>query len=160
MIIAMLVHLPDNQMPVGIGLGQLFRGVGQVGGVAISSAVFQSKLEAELQKRITGPDSQALITKIRQNARYVATLPPDIQALAQESYKVSLKSVFFFAAVMALVAYIVRLPIPDKHLDSRPRADKGQQPDKNSDSDSQDTQAQSETAKVVEPSNGRSSPTM
>ncbi|KAF6758548.1 multidrug resistance protein [Ephemerocybe angulata] len=159
----------NNQMPVGIGLGQLFRGVGQVGGVAISSAIFQSKLEAELQQRITGPDSQALITKIRQNARYVATLPPDIRALAQESYKVSLKSVFFFAAVMALVAYIVRLPeltntpqIPDKHLDSRPRADKGQQPDKNSDSDSQDTQTQSpsETAKVVEPSNGRSSPTM
>ncbi|KAF6758549.1 multidrug resistance protein [Ephemerocybe angulata] len=162
MLIALLVHLPDDQMAVGTGFGQLFRGVGQVGGVAISSAVFQSKLEAELQKRITGPDAQALIKKIRQNARYVATLPPDIRALAQDSYKVSLKSVFFFAAVMTFIAYLVRLPIPDKHLDSGPRAPKSQQLDEDSDSDSQDphTQYPSGNATVVEHSTGRSMPTI
>ncbi|RXW19571.1 hypothetical protein EST38_g6293 [Candolleomyces aberdarensis] len=117
--VALLVHLPDDQMAVGTGFGQLFRGVGQVGGVAISSAVFQSKLEDELRKRIVGfPDAEALIKKIRQNSRVVGTLPPDLRRAAQESYKVSLKSVFFFAACMTLLAYIVRLPIPDKHLDA------------------------------------------
>lgn len=51
-------------MAVGTGFGQLFRGVGQVGGVAISSAVFQSMLETELKKRITGPGSEAVSAQV------------------------------------------------------------------------------------------------
>ena len=43
-------------MAVGTGFGQVFRGLGQVGGVAISSAVFQTMLEKELRKRIVGRD--------------------------------------------------------------------------------------------------------
>lgn len=39
-------------MAVGTGFGQLFRGIGQVGGVAISAALFQSILNVELHKRI------------------------------------------------------------------------------------------------------------
>ena len=45
-------------MAVGTGFGQLFRGVGQVGGVAISSALFQSILTTELHKRIHGDDAE------------------------------------------------------------------------------------------------------
>ena len=48
---------PDDAMAVATGFGQLFRGVGQVGGVAVSSAIFQSRLESELRSRITGPDA-------------------------------------------------------------------------------------------------------
>ena len=61
-------------MAVGTGFGQLFRGVGQVrvsgqvfglfssysakvGGVAISSAIFQSVLDSELRRRIHGPNA-------------------------------------------------------------------------------------------------------
>ncbi|KAJ7494285.1 hypothetical protein B0H11DRAFT_931153 [Mycena galericulata] len=35
------------QMTVGTGFAQLFRGIGQVGDVAISSALFQARLDAE-----------------------------------------------------------------------------------------------------------------
>ena len=64
-------------MAVGTGFGQLFKGLGkdfpwkvavslqiqlissgQVGGVAISSAIFQSKLESELRSRIHRPDAE------------------------------------------------------------------------------------------------------
>ena len=45
-------------MAVGTGFGQLFRGIGQVGGVAISSALFQSILNVELHKRIHRPDAE------------------------------------------------------------------------------------------------------
>ena len=54
--VALLAHLPESQMAVGTGFGQVFRGLGQVGGVAISSAVFQTMLEKELRKRIVGRD--------------------------------------------------------------------------------------------------------
>ena len=45
-------------MAVGTGFGQLFRGIGQVGGVAISSALFQSILARELHKRVHTPDAE------------------------------------------------------------------------------------------------------
>ena len=64
-------------MAVGTGFGQVFKGIGkgfsfrrypslltqfilsgQVGGVAISSAIFQSRLENELRSRIHQPDAE------------------------------------------------------------------------------------------------------
>lgn len=62
-------------MAVGTGFGVLWRGVGsfiwyhvsrvpqshtpagQVGGVAVSSAIFQSRLDSQLRRRITGPNA-------------------------------------------------------------------------------------------------------
>ncbi|KAH6899160.1 multidrug resistance protein [Coprinopsis sp. MPI-PUGE-AT-0042] len=127
MLIALLVHLPESDMAVGTGFGVLWRGVGQVGGVAVSSAIFQSRLDSQLRQRITGPGAAEIIQKIRHNARLVATLPPRERLAAQESYKASLKSVFFFAACMTLCAYIVRLPVrgrqmhTDKQLEHHPK---------------------------------------
>jgi len=121
MLIALLVHLPDDQMAVGTGFGQVFRGIGQVGGVAISSAIFQSSLESELRNRIHRPNAEELIQRIRQSSRLITSLPPDLQRIARDSYSVGLKWVFFFAACSAALAYLVRLPIPDKVLEHRPR---------------------------------------
>ncbi|KAJ3835167.1 vacuolar amino acid permease [Lentinula raphanica] len=122
MLIALLAHIPESHMAVGTGFGQLFRGIGQVGGVAISSAIFQWKLDGALRERIDDPDAEKIITYIRQNARAVATLEPRLQRIARDSYSVSLRTVFFFASVSTLLAYIARLPIPEKDLDSRPRS--------------------------------------
>ncbi|KAI9069434.1 vacuolar amino acid permease [Trametes sanguinea] len=122
-LIALLAHLPADAMAVGTGFGQLFRGVGQVGGVAISAALFQSILNDELHKRIHGPDAEETISKIRHSSTLVAKLPDDLQRAARDSYALSLRAVFIMAAVSTLLAYIVRLPIPDKPLDQpRPRS--------------------------------------
>lgn len=45
-------------MAVGTGFSQLLRGLGQVGGLAISSALFQSVLKRELSERIRGDEAQ------------------------------------------------------------------------------------------------------
>ncbi|SJL05054.1 uncharacterized protein ARMOST_08426 [Armillaria ostoyae] len=122
MLIALLAHLPESHMAVGTGFGQVFRGIGQVGGVAISSAIFQTKLDGELRKRIDGPDAERWVKSIRQSARLIHELPPDLQRKARDSYSASLKAVFMFSACCTLLAYLVRLPIPEKDLDSRPKS--------------------------------------
>ena len=100
----------------------------QVGGVAISSAIFQSVLDSELRKRIQGPDakevfpsfgipqpvsldSPQIIRRIRESAKLVVTLPPDLQRAARDSYDTALKIVFTMAMFSALMAYIVRLSV-------------------------------------------------
>ncbi len=73
-LVALVSHLPESQMAIGTGFSQLIRGlgiasactvdlvkllmifsvVGQVGGLAIASAVFQSRLNTELHTRLSG----------------------------------------------------------------------------------------------------------
>ncbi|EFI26574.1 multidrug resistance protein [Coprinopsis cinerea okayama7 len=161
MLIALLVHLPESYMAVGTGFGQLFRGIGQVGGVAVSSAVFQSILDSELRKRLTGPDTE-FIMKIRQNSRLIASpdIPAHIKEAAKESYKISLKSVFFFASCMTLLAYIVRLPIPDKHLDHEPKREHTHTHRHHQHQHQPPSSSPSESSTVVEPSSVRTSMTL
>ncbi|KAF8842637.1 MFS general substrate transporter [Paxillus ammoniavirescens] len=137
MLIALLAHLPESSMAVGTGFGQLFRGMGQVSGVAISSALFQSKLASELRKRIQTPDAEEASFPT-----LVARLPPDLQRAARDSYAVALRAVFILAACSTFLAYIARLPVsgplkfharfciesggaffqvPEKSLDKNPR---------------------------------------
>ncbi|KAJ7221383.1 vacuolar amino acid permease [Mycena pura] len=126
MLIALLAHLPESQMAVGTGFGQLFRGIGQVGGVAIASAIFQSRLDTELRRRIHTPDAEELIMKIRRSSAFIRELNPDLQRDARESYAIGLRTVYIFAACSTFLAYCVRLPvcyvlgvqsIPDQDLD-------------------------------------------
>jgi len=120
MLIALLAHIPQSVMAVGTGFAQLFRGIGQVSGVAVSSAIFQSILDRELRLRIRVPDAEELIRKIRQSATLVGSLPPDLQRAAKDSYAIALRAVFILAASATLCAYLVRLAIPEKSLDERP----------------------------------------
>ncbi|KIJ25279.1 hypothetical protein M422DRAFT_237141 [Sphaerobolus stellatus SS14] len=116
-LIALLAHVDRPTMPVATGFGQLFRGIGQVSGVAFSSAVFQSLLYDELSKRITGPDAASTISRIRHSSKLVARLEPTLKQYARDSYGIALRRVFFYAACATLTAYIIRMAIPDKNLD-------------------------------------------
>jgi len=128
MLIALLVHIPESYMTVGTGFNVLFRGVGQVGGVAISSAIFQSRLDQELRSRITVPGADEIIARIRRQAKVITTLPPEIQRPARDAYNASLKAVFIYAACSTFLAFCVRLPIPDKDLDTQPASREAQSP--------------------------------
>ena len=98
-------------MAVGTGFGQLFHGIGQVGGVGIASSIFQTLLDRELRKRITGEGSDELIMKIRHSSKLVASLEPEDQRHARDSYAIALRAVFIYASISTLLAYIVRLPV-------------------------------------------------
>ncbi|KAL7282876.1 hypothetical protein ACG7TL_002290 [Trametes sanguinea] len=88
-----------------------------------SSFEESSILNDELHNRIHGPGAEETISKIRHSSTLVAKLPQDLQRAARDSYALSLRAVFIMAAVSTLLAYIVRLPIPDKPLDQpRPRS--------------------------------------
>ncbi|KIJ16260.1 Drug:H+ antiporter-2 family protein [Paxillus involutus ATCC 200175] len=118
-LMSLQAHLSESSMAFGTAFGQLFRGLGQTSGVAISSAVFQSRLASELRQRIHGPDAAEVIMDIRHSLSLVTSLPPDLQRAARDSYAASLRTVFILAACSTLTAYIVRLPIPEKEMEDR-----------------------------------------
>ncbi|KAJ7612093.1 vacuolar amino acid permease [Roridomyces roridus] len=116
-LIALLAHLPESQTALGTGFGQLFRGIGQVGGLAVASALFQTRLDTELRKRIHTPDAEILILNIRRSSQIIHSLNPVEQRAARDAYAQSLRSVYILAACATLLAYLVRIPIPDQDLD-------------------------------------------
>lgn len=52
-----------------------------------------------------------IITKIRHSAKLVASLPPELQRHARDSYAISLRKVFIMAACSTFLAYLARLPV-------------------------------------------------
>ncbi|RXW23714.1 hypothetical protein EST38_g2132 [Candolleomyces aberdarensis] len=114
---ALLASIPRKTLAVGTGFIQLFRGIGQVIGVALASAVFQAVLNVELHKRITGPGAEDDITRIRRDSTLVAHLPPDLQSAARESYAIGLRWVFIVATICTGTAYCIRLTIRSRSLD-------------------------------------------
>ncbi|KAF8507617.1 major facilitator superfamily domain-containing protein [Gautieria morchelliformis] len=118
-LIALLVHVEHSEMAVATGFGQLWRGIGQVCGVAGASAIFQSILDRELSNRITGPGASDTIRRIRHSSRLVTSLPPGLQQHARDSYAIALRRVFVFSACSTLLAFCVRLAIPEKSLEEQ-----------------------------------------
>ncbi|GJJ11782.1 hypothetical protein Clacol_006020 [Clathrus columnatus] len=122
-LIALLVSVEHSAMAVATGFNQLWRGIGQVWGVAFASAIFQSLLDHELRQRITGPDSQAVIQRLRHSSKLVISLPPELQIHARAAYAIALRQVFKYAAVSTLIAFLIRLAIPERSLDDRPTSE-------------------------------------
>ena len=52
-----------------------------------------------------------IIRRIRESAKLVVSLPPDLQRAARDSYAVALRIVFTMAMCSTLMAYIVRLAV-------------------------------------------------
>ncbi|KAH0584632.1 hypothetical protein H2248_010164 [Termitomyces sp. 'cryptogamus'] len=110
MYIALMASLPQSQLAIGTGFAQLVRGLGQVGGLAAASAIFQSRLNTELRARIHTPDAEETIKHIRHSSRLIGELPPVLQRIARDAYAASLKSVFTLAVCASLMAFLCCIP--------------------------------------------------
>lgn len=55
--------------------------------------------------------SLQIVKRIRESAKLVVSLPPDLQRPARDAYGIALKMVFIVAMCSTLMAYIVRLPV-------------------------------------------------
>lgn len=73
MMSALAVSKQEDQAVVTTTIG-LWRNLGTVMGVAISSLIFQNSLIANLNKMVTGPDKQAIIHQARSSVKSIRLL--------------------------------------------------------------------------------------
>ncbi|KAL4949209.1 major facilitator superfamily domain-containing protein [Aspergillus filifer] len=103
----------DEQAVATTTLG-LFRNLGSVMGVATSSWIFQNTLFYQLEEKVTGDDKDAIIQLVRKSVQAIANLDPLHRSQVINSYAAALRLTFasaaFFAAVMLLLHFRVRLP--------------------------------------------------
>ena len=117
--VALQANCARHEIPQIVGVQWLFRSTGQVVGVATTSAILQGVLTAALRRRITGPHAAELIERIRSNTGVLGSLPEPVQGLARESYAVAIMWVFRFVALMAFLAWLSMVFIPQTAVDGK-----------------------------------------
>ena len=78
---------------------------------SVSMALVLMKYALSFLRESSLIDDPQLINRIRHSATLVATLPPETQRAARDSYAVALRAVFTMAAISTAVAFVVRLPV-------------------------------------------------
>ncbi|KAM0747021.1 multidrug resistance protein fnx1 [Meredithblackwellia eburnea MCA 4105] len=113
-LIALLADVEKSQIATATGFVFVFRSIGQVSGVGLSQAVFQSSLTRELKRRFDDPE---LIERLRLSMESIYDLPPETQVVARAAFKTAIRLSFSFAAGAAFVCFVTSLFLKDKKLE-------------------------------------------
>ncbi|ODN76598.1 hypothetical protein L202_05255 [Cryptococcus amylolentus CBS 6039] len=108
---AMLNSVERHEIATSTGFVFVWRSLGQVLGVGLSSAVFQGSLSRQLSQRFSNP---AIIEKLRHASHSITELPEKWQRVqAREAYGISLRNTFLFGLGGAVLVFTTSLFIPD-----------------------------------------------
>ncbi|KAJ5782846.1 hypothetical protein N7457_004620 [Penicillium paradoxum] len=92
----------------------LWRNLGSVMGVAVSSWIFQNTLIYQLDQNVTGDEKDYIIALVRKSVQTIAGLDPLHRLEVTTSYSAALRLTFLSAAVWAVIVFTllcrVRLP--------------------------------------------------
>ncbi|KAF8308598.1 hypothetical protein DL93DRAFT_1866253 [Clavulina sp. PMI_390] len=116
--IALISDVSHTGMPVAVGLYFFFHNTGQAFGVSTSSAITQGILQSQLRDRIHVPNAEKVIRDIRHSTSIIPTLEPELRDAAVASWAISLRSVFIFNALLAIVAIVACITIAEHELPS------------------------------------------
>lgn len=97
----------------------LWRSLGVVLGVAVSSLVVQNALYGYLEAFVSGPDREAVIERARESIEAVRDLEPVYREQVIVSYEAALRLTFLCCAGLALVNVLLITPVKMPRLGSR-----------------------------------------
>ncbi|KAI9774692.1 MAG: hypothetical protein M1840_002941 [Geoglossum simile] len=109
MSLLMMSHQED--LAVAISTMILWRSLGTVMGVAVSSLIMQNTLLYFLTQFVTGPDREDVISKARKSVEAIAYLSKHHQKQVITAYSASLQLAFISAILTATIATLLALPI-------------------------------------------------
>lgn len=131
LLIGLIASVSKDKAAVATGTVYLFRSLGQVVGVSLSTAMFQMLLQSQLFRNIT-PDLlphpeqgaagvEQLISALRHDASLVLTLHPEpLRHAAQVSYMNAIKRVFILVTVLNVLYLAVCWPVEEYELSDKP----------------------------------------
>ncbi|SPO22173.1 related to multidrug resistance protein [Ustilago trichophora] len=130
MLIRLIASVSKDKAAVATGTVYLFRSLGQVVGVSLSTAMFQMLLQSQMYRNIT-PDLlphpkdgvegvKKLISALRHDASLVPTLEPELlRHAAQLSYMNTIKWVFLLVTMLNLLYLAMCWPVEEYELSDK-----------------------------------------
>ncbi|TKA42743.1 hypothetical protein B0A49_13131 [Cryomyces minteri] len=117
--IAVLATSTQEEQAVTTSILTLWRSIGVVLGVAISSLIVQNGLVAYLDQLVTGPDKAEIILRVRKTVHAIVELSPKHQAEVIDAYEQALRLAFGSAIVMFVIVVALLVPIKLPRLGKR-----------------------------------------
>ncbi|WRT65299.1 uncharacterized protein IL334_002242 [Kwoniella shivajii] len=113
-LVGMLNSVDVDDIATATGFVFVWRSLGQVFGVGLSSAVFQVSLAEQLDRRFDSPD---IIDKLRHVFHAIDDLPKAWQRdTAREAFRIALRNTFIFGLIGATLVFITSLFLTDDRL--------------------------------------------
>ncbi|ODH14136.1 hypothetical protein ACO22_06678 [Paracoccidioides brasiliensis] len=110
MLSVLAVSAQDEQAVVTTTLG-LFRNLGSVMGVAISSWALQNALLYYLDGNVSGPDRADIIRQVRRSISAISHLDPLHKTQVVHAYELALRATFLSGIISAVIALALVVPI-------------------------------------------------
>ncbi|KAM3561649.1 hypothetical protein MY1884_002267 [Beauveria asiatica] len=113
---ALLVASPQPEHAVVTSTVLLWRSLGSVLGVAASSLVLQAGLLHHLRRNVHGDRRDDVIASVRRSVEVVARLEEPYREQVILSYEAALRLTFMLTSALALVSFVLMVPIKLKRL--------------------------------------------
>ncbi|GJJ10076.1 hypothetical protein Clacol_004302 [Clathrus columnatus] len=119
-LVALIASVSSSDQASATAVLYLFRSLGAVVGLSISSAVIQQILRITLTKRFSGSpyDVEELVRRVRESLTYIDSLDPAVQVIVRQSYSQALFGAFSYGTLLSLLSLVSSLFIRDRSLDT------------------------------------------
>jgi len=116
-LIALISNAAPEDQAVTTACSYLFRSLGSVIGISLSSTVVQLRLRSSLKKRLgSGKDAAEIESGVRRSLDYLKTLKPDTQQLVRKAYNDAVTGGFGLMLGIACGAFVAAWFIREKRL--------------------------------------------
>jgi len=105
----------------------LWRSLGVVMGVSLSSLILQNALRLYLERLVTGRHKYEIIQRVRKSVRSIIDLDPKHQSQVIDAYSQSLRLVFISAIIMFILVNALAFAIELPHLKKKSGEDTGEE---------------------------------
>jgi hypothetical protein len=110
-VLGLLATSSQSEQAVVMTTMILFRNLGIILGVAISSLILQNALYAYLELLVTGPEKQEIIEKVRMSVQAVMELTGEHKQQAIAAYASALKLTFVAGLVFFIIVAFLIIPV-------------------------------------------------
>ncbi|KAF7532588.1 hypothetical protein G7054_g7799 [Neopestalotiopsis clavispora] len=116
-LIAIISNTAPEDMAVAVACSYLFRSLGTIIGISVSTAVLQQVLKTELAARLSDSSAEEIAERVRESLDYIRELPIDVASVVRDCYAVATSWACLPAMVFIVLCLVSSAFIREKKLD-------------------------------------------
>jgi MFS family permease len=115
-LIALIANADPKDQAIATACSYLFRSLGSVIGLSISSTVVQQLLRTQLREKLSGDQADIIVDRVRQSLEYIKELDPATRELVELCYQKATNAAFGLTTVLICGALVSSFYIKEKKL--------------------------------------------
>jgi hypothetical protein len=115
-LIALIANADPKDQAIATACSYLFRSLGSVIGLSISSTIVQQSLRTHLREKLNGDQADKIVERVRESLEYINQLDPATRELVRSCYQKATNAAFCLTVVLVCGAMVSSFFIKEKKL--------------------------------------------